>query len=162
MISFRVTLRMNSNKEKLAALIIIYKKKREMAKVGKKCWVKPWIERRAKHGACSTLIAELHIEDAQQFRNFVRMSAVQVQFLINLIGPQIVKQDTIMRSAIPVYERVMVTLRFLATGDSYSSLQYLFRIPVCTIGRIVKEVTVAIYEMLKESYLKTVESSTNN
>ncbi|KAB0802866.1 hypothetical protein PPYR_05052 [Photinus pyralis] len=82
------------------------------------------------------------------------MSAVQVQFLINLIGPQIVKQDTIMRSAIPVYERVMVTLRFLATGDSYSSLQYLFRIPVCTIGRIVKEVTVAIYEMLKESYLK--------
>ncbi|XP_031332839.1 uncharacterized protein LOC116163130 isoform X2 [Photinus pyralis] len=90
------------------------------------------------------------------------MSAVQVQFLINLIGPQIVKQDTIMRSAIPVYERVMVTLRFLATGDSYSSLQYLFRIPVCTIGRIVKEVTVAIYEMLKESYLKTVESSTNN
>nr|XP_023013510.1 protein ALP1-like [Leptinotarsa decemlineata] len=82
------------------------------------------------------------------------MSAVEVQFIINSVGPKIIKQDTTMRLAIPVYGRIMVTLRFLASGDSYSSLQYLFRIPVCTIGTIVKEVTLAIYEILKEPYLK--------
>ncbi|GFG32925.1 hypothetical protein Cfor_07727 [Coptotermes formosanus] len=59
---------------------------------------------------------ELQLEDAQQFRNFTRMSAVQAQSLVNLLGPVIGKQDTAMRQAIPAQERVIVTLRFPATG----------------------------------------------
>jgi hypothetical protein len=43
--------------------------------------------------------------DAQQFRNFTRISAVEVQSLVNLLGPVIGKQDTAMRQAIPVEER---------------------------------------------------------
>ncbi|KAK4883446.1 hypothetical protein RN001_006765 [Aquatica leii] len=65
-----------------------------------------------------------------------------------------------MRETISVYERVMITLGFLASGsDSHSSMQYLFQIPVCTIGRIVKEVTPAIYNALKDLQVKTVDSS---
>jgi hypothetical protein len=44
------------------------------------------------------------------------MSAVEVQSLVNLLGPVIGKQDTAMRQAIPLEERMIVTLRFLATG----------------------------------------------
>jgi hypothetical protein len=44
------------------------------------------------------------------------MSAVEVQSLVNMLGPVIGKQDTAMRNAISVEERVIVTLRFLATG----------------------------------------------
>jgi hypothetical protein len=62
------------------------------------------------------LISELHLEEAQQFRNFTRMSAVEVQSLLNMLGPAIGKQDTAMRNAISVEERVIVTLGFLATG----------------------------------------------
>jgi hypothetical protein len=40
------------------------------------------------------LISELHLEDAQQFRNFTRMSAVEVQSLVNMLGPVIGKQDS--------------------------------------------------------------------
>lgn len=47
-----------------------------MVKVGKKYWVKPWIQRRVKYGSCSTLTSELRIEDAQQFRNFVRSASL--------------------------------------------------------------------------------------
>lgn len=36
----------------------------------------------------------LEIEDAQQFRNFVRMNAVQVRYIIDLIGPTIAKKKT--------------------------------------------------------------------
>jgi hypothetical protein len=48
------------------------------------------------------LISELQLEDAQQFRNFTRMSAVEVQSLVNLLGPVIGKQDTAIRNAISV------------------------------------------------------------
>lgn len=42
------------------------------------------------------------------------------EYLINLIGPKIARMDTKFRKAIPVQERVAVTLRYLATEDSYS------------------------------------------
>ena len=73
-------------------------------------------------GACSTLVNELKIEDAQQFVNFVRMSASQVEVIINLIGDMISKKDTKMRRAIPVKDRVIVTLRFLASGMQLKSV----------------------------------------
>ena len=52
----------------------------------------------------------------QQYRNFTRMSLVEVQSLVNMMGPVIGKQDTCMRNAASVEERVIVTLRSLATG----------------------------------------------
>jgi hypothetical protein len=58
------------------------------------------------------LISELQLEDAQQFRNFTRMSAVEV---LNVLGPVTGKQDIAMRNTISVEERLIATLRFLAT-----------------------------------------------
>jgi hypothetical protein len=40
------------------------------------------------------------------------------------------------------------------SGDSYHSLMYLFRIPVSTMSLFIPEVCVAIYEVLKDMYLK--------
>nr|CAI5865364.1 unnamed protein product [Callosobruchus analis] len=48
------------------------------------------------------------------------------EHLINLIGPKIQKSDTRFRDAVPVVERLAITLRFLATGGFYQSLRYLF------------------------------------
>jgi hypothetical protein len=62
------------------------------------------------------LIRELQLEDAQQFRNFTRLSAVEVESPVNMLGSVMYKQDTAMRNAISVKERMIVTLRFLATG----------------------------------------------
>ncbi|KAJ8888598.1 hypothetical protein PR048_008090 [Dryococelus australis] len=56
-----------------------------------------------------------------------------------MVGEKIAEKDTSLRQAISVH-RSAVTLRFLATGDSYSSLQYLFRIPKQCIGQIVLDV----------------------
>jgi len=44
------------------------------------------------------------------------MSAVEVQSLVNMLDPVIGKQDTAMRNAMSMEERMMVTLCFLATG----------------------------------------------
>ncbi|KAJ8944587.1 hypothetical protein NQ318_006000 [Aromia moschata] len=81
------------------------------------------------------------------------MSSTDIDNLINLVGLLITKQDTNMREAISVSDRVLVTLRYLATGDSYVSLSYLFRISKSTISGIVYEVCQTIAIGLKD-YLK--------
>ena len=107
---------MNMEQQQRAAFCVMYHILIKQKTKKKKCWVRKWIQRRQEMGACSTLVNELKIEDAQQFINFVRMSASQIEVIINLIGDMISKKDTNMRKAIPVKERVIVTLRFLASG----------------------------------------------
>jgi hypothetical protein len=83
--------------------------------------------------------------------NFTRITPGDFKLLINLIVPKIVKGDTRFRAAIPVQKRLAVTLRHLATGDLYASLQYLFEISKQTISGILPEVCAAIAEALKEN-----------
>lgn len=68
--------------------------------------------------------------------------------------PFITKQTTKLRQPISPTERLAVTLRYLATGESFRSLQYVFRIPHNTISGIIPEVCDAIYTVLQPKYLK--------
>ncbi|KAL4083015.1 hypothetical protein QTP88_028345 [Uroleucon formosanum] len=52
-------------------------------------------------------------------------------------------------------KQLAVTLRFLATGDSYMSLSYLFKISKQSISEIIPEVCTAIIDVLKE-FIKDV------
>ena len=56
-----------------------------------------------------------------------------------------------MRKPIPAEEKLAVTLRFLATGESYQILSFLFRIDWSTISKFVP--LVYIYQVLKAEYL---------
>jgi len=81
------------------------------------------------------------------------MSPSQFNDLLNMVMPSITKNDTNFRKAIPAQDRLAITLRFLATGDSYHSLSYLFKISKQTISRTVPEVCKAIVDGLIE-YVK--------
>lgn len=70
------------------------------------------------------------------------------------MAPIITKKTTHLREPISASERLALTLRYLATGESFSSLQYVFRIPPCTISGIVPEVCDAIYNVLKADFMK--------
>jgi hypothetical protein len=78
------------------------------------------------------------------------MSPSEIEFLINLIGEKISKKDTAFRKAISVQEKLALTLRFLASGDSYVSLKHLFKISKQAISCIMMEVCVALVEKLKD------------
>ncbi|CAH1980432.1 unnamed protein product [Acanthoscelides obtectus] len=52
-------------------------------------------------------------------------------------GSSSIRRDTIFLESIPAQERLALTLRFLATGDTYVSLQYLFKICKQSISRII-------------------------
>jgi len=95
----------------------------------------------------------MSILDASHFKNFTRMSPQDFEFLLQKIGPKIAKADTNFRRAIPVQLRLAITLRFLATGDSYTSLQYVFKVSKQRIGVIVIETCRALIEELRD-YIK--------
>jgi hypothetical protein len=106
----------------------------------------------------SNLLADLKFQDISgHYKNFVRMAATDFEFLLNRIAPSIVKQNAFLRESIPVQERLALTLRFLATGDSYASLQYLFKISKQSISVIVPEVCQAMIKALEEN----IQVSTN-
>ena len=58
-----------------------------------------------------------------------------------------------MRMPIPVDEKLTVTLRYLATDDSFESLMYQFHMHRKTVSLFVLKVCKVIYETLKEEYL---------
>ncbi|CAF4884599.1 unnamed protein product [Pieris macdunnoughi] len=100
----------------------------------------------------SSLLVELKSQHISgQYKNFTRMSPTDFEYLLTIIAPKISRQDTIMRSAISPQDRLALTLRFLATGDSFTSLQYTFRISKQSMSCIVPEVCEAIIKSLKEN-----------
>lgn len=107
-------------------------------------WVRPWILERPLVGQYERLMRELTMEDRASFRNFVRVDPEMFQELLQRIGPRIERRDTNYRKALQPGLKLAITLRFLATGDSYKSLMYGFRVPHNTISLVVKEVCRAI------------------
>ena len=90
------------------------------------------------------------INESGWFKNYTRISWDDFHLLVKLISPYIQKIDTKYRPAITVEEQLAVTLRFLATGDSYKSLMYSVKISNTTIGRFVPRVCKALIEVLKD------------
>lgn len=97
---------------------------------------------------------ELKIEDRFGLKNFFRVSETDFEELISLIRPDIMKDSTWRNDVISPEMRLGVTLRFLATGDSYTSLMYHMRISKQQISKIVPEVCNALFHRLKKDYLK--------
>lgn len=69
-------------------------------------------------------------------------------YLYFQVVPIIQKQNTTMRNAIPAAIKLQIVLRYLASGDSLSSLQYLYRVSKNTSSFLV-EVLDAIFDQLK-------------
>ncbi|CAG5020848.1 unnamed protein product [Parnassius apollo] len=128
-----------------AAYIVLAEKRKKRTRM----WIRPYLSRR---DTLDSVDKELML-DKCLFKNFTRMSKSDFEFLVNRIEPNIQRQDTNMRNAIPVTTRLTITLRYLATGDSFKSLMYLFRVSAYSISTIVPEVCEALIEGLKE-YIK--------
>jgi hypothetical protein len=83
----------------------------------------------------SSLLADLNFQSVSElYKIFTRMSPSEFEFLIYLFGEQISEKHTAFRKAVSVQESLALALRFLAIGDSYVSLQYLFKISKRAIG----------------------------
>ena len=98
----------------LVAAAVWYRKKKKR-KI-RSCWSRDWLINRPLFGAYHCLLQELADEDTQAAKNFLRMSQENFSELLEIVGPHIQKQDTVMRQPVKSAERLAITLRYLATG----------------------------------------------
>lgn len=138
----------------LAAVAVKMNNKRKQRKK-RRWWVRPWLEENKKleKGNLCLVYKELG-EDVESLKNFIRMDERTFEKLHSLIEARIGKQATHLRETISTRSRLVVTLRFLATGETFKSLMYSFRISQPAISLFVPEVCRAIYEVLKNDYVK--------
>ncbi|XP_018376371.1 PREDICTED: uncharacterized protein LOC108769727 [Trachymyrmex cornetzi] len=115
------------------ALLLVEKKKRRNKK--KRLWVAPIFQKRCEHGFYHALLPTLKLEDLR-FHNYFRMSATQYEELLSIVGPHLEKQYVV-REPISAAERLTLTLRFLAAGDSMSSMTYQYLIGLTTVSNII-------------------------
>ena len=81
------------------------------------------------------------------------MSQATFLYVCNEIRPVIEKEDTVMRTAIPVEQQVAMTLWFLATNLDYRTIGHLFGVSKPTVCAITKEVCAAIVNILLPKYI---------
>jgi hypothetical protein len=86
------------------------------------------------------------------------MSPESFECLLAHVGPLITKQSTKFREAIPAAERLTLTLRYLASGDSQQSMSFSYRLGRTTVGGIIYETCLAIWEALHLEYVKVPNS----
>ncbi|XP_066936564.1 putative nuclease HARBI1 [Clytia hemisphaerica] len=82
------------------------------------------------------------------------MTPSRFEHLLSLIQHRITKRTTSMRRPISARERLSITLRYLATGESQQSLSFSYRIGRTTVSNILSEVCKAIFDCLKGEYLR--------
>ena len=98
-------------------------------------------------GQYSTLMQELERESAGDFVGFMRMEPGMFQELLLRVAPRITK-GRLRGCRIPLEPglKLAITLRYMATGNSYRSLAYSFRVPHNTISGFIPEVAQAIVD----------------
>ena len=90
----------------------------------RKWWMKPWLRRRTFLGQYTRLMEEMRREDIPSYTNYMRMPPELVDEVLQRIGHRIEKQTTFWRKPLSPGLRFAITMRYLASGDSYKSLQY--------------------------------------
>ena len=118
----------------ISIALLLDKRKRKK----KKFWTKQWFQQKQNFGHVM-LLNELRINHPEDYRNFLRMDEESFDELMDMLTPLIQKKDTRMRQSITPLERLSVTLRYLATGNTFEDLKFLCAISPQTIGRIVVE-----------------------
>lgn len=114
----------------------------------KRWYIRSFLAKRRLEGAYSSLMNDLRFRSG--YENFVRMSYTNFEHLLHLVAPLIIKDRRSRKDNVSPGEQLAVTLRFLATGDSYGSLMYQHRISKTKLSQIIPNVCKALVQVLRE------------
>ena len=114
-----------SVKLKALALLLLDEDESENERAEREYWVRPWLANRPQFGAYHSLLLELK-KNGKAFKKFLQMDERQFDFLEGKLTAKIIKEDTVIRPCIKPHEMVCVALHYLASGESFRSLQFQF------------------------------------
>ena len=102
-----------------------------------------WVKRKEQSGYFNniSIIKELKVEDRLGFREMFRMDVGDFEFILGKISHLISPcQMSNFGGHLPIMpdERLALTLRHIATGESFQSLSFQFRIPLNAVLYIIK------------------------
>ena len=110
-------------------------------------------------GKFNTLIQDLKLFDSEYFFKQFRMTFTKLEELLSWVAPKIEK-SSVRCELIAPEQRLCVTLCYLVTGDAHITIAASYRISPTSIGRVIKETTGAIWDVLLEKrFLQPPQSS---
>lgn len=98
----------NVNNILLLALLLLRRNERRTHV--KRFWVRDIFKNRRNQGAYHNLLQEMRLTDTEKYFNYLRMSSVTFQSLLNIVGPKL-NRTYCVREPIYAGERLAVTLR---------------------------------------------------
>ncbi|XP_030749371.1 protein ALP1-like [Sitophilus oryzae] len=110
-------------------------------------WVHPINQKRAELGEFHHLFNDLK-EDEKKFFQYFRMSHNKFLELLDILEPDLSFQNSSFRRAISKEERLAVALRFFATGDTFRTIAFSYRLGETTVRKIVYGCCDAIWKNL--------------
>ena len=83
-------------------------------------WVRPWLLQREQRGAYHNIMAELYATGIPGFTNYMRMTLEFFEMIKTRLEPRVAREATNYRAPISVGDKLALTIRYLATGESYT------------------------------------------
>ena len=119
--------------------------------------VKDFLKKRDEEGSYN-MVRKLAVDDRKMYFRYMRMTPDRKKYLLSLGAPLVAKLSTNYREPISPEQRLSLTLRHLATGESQISLSLQYRIERQTISKIIPETRKAIYDALVAKHDNTPSS----
>lgn len=145
--SAEVNRRFFLQKKLLLLLMLNRRHKKTKFRYKKRFWTRQLFLERERKGEFQNLVRDLRLFDETYFYRNFRMSTQRFEQLLSWIGPHIYKSSNKRPCTSPA-ERLIITLRLLATGDAQFIIASSYRVSPTTIGRIVLETTTVIWNEL--------------
>ncbi|KYM97065.1 hypothetical protein ALC62_12256 [Cyphomyrmex costatus] len=139
----------------LLLLSIYYKRLKQRLKYTNKRWQnRRWLVRlinqqRKQYGEYNNLFQHLK-NDEDMFFRYTRMHIQHFNKLFIMLAPYLKKKT---KKALPPEQRLLIALRYLATGNSTLSIAFSFRVGESTVRQLIKEVCLVITNKLWPIYI---------
>lgn len=122
-------------------------------------WQKQWLAKRDDLSVHHNILKELKLQNGENYRQYLKLDADTYGYILDKIRPLITKETTRFRRPISPEEQLAITLSFFATGETYHSLMYQYRVSVASISLFVPRVSWAIISKLKEECMPFPKTS---